>query len=52
MEMGCCDLVKPLFATPFYGPASNAISHGHVHGLMGLAFNKGELLDTKIPDHF
>ena len=38
-----------LSATTFYGPASNATSHGHMRGLMGLAFNGGILLSSQDP---
>ena len=33
--MGCHNLVRLLFATPFYGPAFNAISHGYILSAMG-----------------
>ena len=35
--------------TTFYGPASNATSHGHMHSLMGSAFNEGILLSSRDP---
>ena len=42
---GCNSIWTCFFSPPpFYGPASNAVSHSHMHGLVGLAFNEGILL--------